>query len=176
MTVDEKERHLNEAMEQHGDYLKRLIFTYVKDIQKTEDIVQEVFIKFFKNLEQFEGRSSIKTYLYRIAVNECQNYLKSWHYRKLVVTEKINIWTNRGSVEVEYIQKEQNQNIAVLVSSLPFKYREVIWLYYYVELSVMEIADVLNCSVNTVKTRLARGRKLAKLTIEESEGEYEFEK
>ncbi|WP_419881740.1 sigma-70 family RNA polymerase sigma factor [Peribacillus sp. B-H-3] len=174
MTVDEKERHLNEAMEQHGDYLKRLIFTYVKDIQKTEDIVQDVFIKYYKNLEHFEGRSTIKTYLYRIAVNECQNYLKSWHYRKLVVTDRIKIWKNPGSVEGECIQKEQTQNIAVLVSSLPVKYREVIWLYYYVELSVMEIADVLNCSVNTVKTRLARGRKLAKITIEEGEGEYEF--
>lgn len=84
------------------------------------------------------------------------------------------MWKNRVSVEVEYIQREQNQNIAELVSNLPVKYREVIWLYYYVELSVTEIADVINCSANTVKTRLARGRKLAKLTIEESEGEYEF--
>ncbi|KQL50924.1 RNA polymerase subunit sigma [Heyndrickxia shackletonii] len=174
LTVDEKERHLNEAMDQHGDYLKRLIFTYVKDIQKTEDIIQEVFIKFYKNLDRFEGRSSIKTYLYRIAVNECQNYLKSWHYRKLVVTEKMKIWKNYDSVEVEYIQKEQNQNIAEVVSTLPVKYREVIWLYYYVELSITEIADVLNCSANTVKTRLARGRKLAKLTMEESDLEYEY--
>lgn len=174
MTVDEKERHLNEAMDQHGNYLKRLIYTYVKDIQKTEDIVQEVFIKFYKNLDRFEGRSSIKTYLYRIAVNECQNYLKSWHYRKFEVTEKIKMWRNRDSIEAEFIQRERNQNIAELVSCLPVKYREVIWLYYYVELSVTEIADVLNCSVNTVKTRLARGRRLVKITIEESEGVYEL--
>lgn len=176
MTVDEKERYLNNAMEQHGDYLKRLIFTYVKDIQKAEDIVQEVFIKFYKNLERFEGRSSMKTFLYRIAINESRNYLRSWHYRKIEVTEIIKTWKNLVTVESEYIQKEQNQTIADIVNSLPIKYREVLWLYYYMELSVKEIADVLKCSVNTVKSRLARGRKLVKITIEESAGEYEFEK
>lgn len=174
MTENEKERYLNEAMQVHGDYLKRLIYTYVKDLQKAEDIVQDVFIKFYKTMEQFEGRCSRKTYLYRIAVNECQNYLKSWHYRMFDVTEKIKLWTNKDSAETEYIQKEQNQTIAVLVSKLPVKYREVIWLYYYVELSVLEIADVLDCSVNTVKTRLARGRKLAKISFEECVGDYEY--
>lgn len=174
LTDSEKDRYLNEAIRAHGDYLKRLIYTYVKDIQKTEDIVQDVFIKFYKTMEQFEGRCSRKTYLYRIAVNECQNYLKSWHYRMFDVTEKIKFWTNKDSAEAEYIQKEQNQTIAVLVSKLPVKYREVIWLYYYVELSVLEIADVLDCSVNTVKTRLARGRKLAKISFEECVGDYEY--
>ncbi|RTR34004.1 sigma-70 family RNA polymerase sigma factor [Robertmurraya yapensis] len=174
MNKEEREQLLNDAMEQHGDYLKHLIYTYVKDIQKTQDIIQDVFIKFYKNLDHFENRSSIKTYLYRIAVNECKNYLRSWHYRKMEVTEKIFMWKNQISIESEYIQREEKQNIAQLVGKLSVRYREVIWLYYYLELSVTEIADVLNCSVNTVKTRLTRGRKLMRLTIEESEGEYEY--
>lgn len=174
MTNDDKERLLYEAMEQHGDYLKRLVYTYVKELQKTEDIVQDVFIKFYKSIDSFEGRSSIKTYLYRIAVNECQNYLKSWHYRKLEVTEKVRTWLKRESLEVDYLQKEQNQSIGELVGSLPIKYREVLWLHYYVELSITEMADVLKCSPNTIKTRLVRGRKLAKITIEEGEIEYEY--
>ncbi|MDI7743126.1 sigma-70 family RNA polymerase sigma factor [Lysinibacillus fusiformis] len=176
MNADEKERYLNEAMDRHGDYLKQLIYTYVKDLQKTEDIIQDVFIKFYKSLDRFEGRSSIKTYLYRIAVNECKNYFNSWHYRKLEIAEKINLWKNRESLEAEYIQKEQNQTIAELVNKLPVKYREVIWLFYYVELSVSEIAEVVNCSANTVKTRLSRGRQLARISIEESEGVYEYQK
>lgn len=174
MNVDEKERYLNEAMDQHGDYLKHLIYTYVKDVQKTEDLIQEVFIKFYNSLDRFEGRSSIKTYLYRMAVNECKNYLNSWHYRKLEITEKIISRKNRESAESEYIQKEQNQSISELVNRLSVKYREVIWLFYYVEMSVAEIAEVLNCSVNTVKTRLSRGRHLAKISVEEGEGQYEF--
>lgn len=174
MTVDEKEQYLNSVLDEYGDYLKHLIYTYVKDIQKTEDIVQDVFIKFYKSLDRFEGRATIKTYLYRIAVNECKNYLKSWHFRKFEVTEKIKMWKNQESTESVFIYKEQSETIAEIVNQLPIKYREVIWLYYYVELSVAEIAEVLNCSANTVKTRLARGRKLAKITIEESVGLYEY--
>ncbi len=162
------------AMDEHGDYLKHLIYTYVKDIQKAEDIVQEVLIKFYRSLDQFEGRSSIKTYLYRIAVNECQNYLKSWHVRMFDVTEKMKLWKSRASAESELIDREKHQSVADLVNRLPVKYREVIWLYYYVDLSVSEIAEVINCSTNTVKTRLARGRKLAKMTIEEGVVEIEF--
>lgn len=176
MLIIEKEHLLNQVMDEHGDYLKRLIYTYIKDIQKTEDIVQEVFIKFYKSLDRFEGRSSIKTYLYRIAVNECHNYLNSWHYRKIEFTEKLKSWTSQNSIERDYIQKEEQESLAQLVNQLPVKYREVIWLYYYVELSVAEIAQVLYCSENTVKTRLARGRKLAKMSMEEGMVDYEFER
>ncbi|QSB11432.1 sigma-70 family RNA polymerase sigma factor [Lysinibacillus fusiformis] len=174
MTPNEKEKLLYEVMNQHGDYLKRLIYTYVKEPQKTEDLVQEVFIKFYKSIDVFGGRSSAKTYLYRIAVNECKNYLKSWHYKKVEVTEKMKNWLKRDSLELDILQQEQNQSIGQLVNSLPTKYREVIWLHYYVELSIAEMAEVLKCSPNTVKTRLARGRKLAKITIEEGDLEYEY--
>jgi len=75
---------------------------------------------------------------------------------------------------MDILQQEQNDYIGQLVNSLPTKYREVIWLHYYVELSIAEIAEVLKCSPNTVKTRLVRGRKLAKLTIEKGELEYEY--
>ena len=176
MTVDEKEQYLNSALDEYGDYLKHLIYTYVKDIQKSEDIVQDVFIKFYNSLDRFDGRATIKTYLYRIAVNECKNHLKSWHFRKFEVTEKIKMWKNRESAESEVIRKEQSETIADIVNQLPVKYREVIWLFYYLELSVAEIAEVLNCSVNTVKTRLARGRKQAKISIEESVGQYEYQR
>ncbi|MER2107385.1 MAG: sigma factor [Solibacillus sp.] len=112
MTDSEKDRYLNEAIRAHGDYLKRLIYTYVKDIQKTEDIVQDVFIKFYKTIEQFEGRCSSKTYLYRIAVNECQNYLKSWHYRMFDVTEKLNF----GQIK---IRQRQNTYKKSKIKRLP---------------------------------------------------------
>lgn len=172
----EKEQLLNESMTEHGDYIKRLIFSYVKDSSKAEDIVQEVFIKFYKNLDRFEGRSSIKTFLYRIAVNESQNYLSSWHYRKFRITEKIKNLEYKGSIEDDYIQQEQNVGLGDLIGTMSVKYREVIWLHYYAELTVPEIADVLNCSANTVKTRLLRGRKALKIAIEEKGGTYGYQK
>lgn len=83
MTEDQKNDRLNEAMQEHGDMIKRVIYSYVRDLQKAEDLTQDTFLKFYIGIESFEGRASLKTYLYRIAVNESLNYLKSWHAQKL---------------------------------------------------------------------------------------------
>lgn len=171
MEKQERDQLLLTAMDSYGDYLVRLTYAIVKDEKKAEDIVQEVFIRYYLNLEKFEGRSSVKTYLYRIAVNECHNYFKSWAYRKMEISNLFgHLLVNKDTPEKEILQKESDGNIAKLIDMLPLKYREVIWLHYYSELSVTEIADVLDCPVNTVKTRLARGRKLARIALEEGNG------
>ncbi|MFB1082635.1 sigma-70 family RNA polymerase sigma factor [Jeotgalibacillus sp. JSM ZJ347] len=172
MKNNEKDRILNQAMEDHGNYLKRLIYTYVKDVQKAEDILQDTFVKFYSRFDQFEKRASVKTYLYRIAVNEAQNYLRSWSFRKIGFTDKLRSFNQGSSAEELYIKSEGNRTLGEMVKELPVKYREVIWLFYYDELSINEISEVLRCSSNTVKTRLARGRQLARISIEE--GDYEY--
>ncbi|MDW0116545.1 sigma-70 family RNA polymerase sigma factor [Sporosarcina thermotolerans] len=164
----ERDRLLLTAMDSYGDYLLRLIYAIVKDEKKAEDIVQEVFIRYYLSLEKFEGRSSVKTYLYRIAVNECHNYYKSWAFRKMEISNLFgHLLVNKDTPEIEILQKESDDNVAKMIEGLPLKYREVIWLHYFSELTVTEISDVLNCPVNTVKTRLARGRKLARIALEE---------
>lgn len=172
MKNNDKDRILHQAMEDHGDYLKRLIYTYVKDRQKAEDILQDTFVKFYSRFDQFENRAAVKTYLYRIAVNEAQNYLRSWSFRKVSFTDKLRTFKQGSSAEELYIKSEGSRTLGEMVKELPVKYREVIWLFYYDELSINEISDVLRCSPNTVKTRLARGRKLARISIEE--GDYEY--
>ena len=168
MNKQQKNELLIAAMDEYGHYLKRTVFGLVRDLAKTEDIVQETFLRYYHSLEQFEQRASVKTYLYRIAINECKNYFKSWSYRKLVFTKIFdNDAVHREPIDKELIQREERENFVKLINALPFKYKEVIWLHYYAELSVQEIATILSCSSNTVKTRLMRGRKLAKLLIEE---------
>jgi len=159
-------------MDTYGDYLLRLVYSIVKDEKKAEDIVQEAFIRYYINIEKFEGRSSLKTYLYRIAVNECHNYFQSWAYRKMEFSNLLSrLLITKQSPEEKVLQQESDNGVAALVEKLPLKYREVIWLHYYAELSVVEIGDVLNCSSNTIKTRLARGRKLAKILLEEEKAD-----
>lgn len=168
MEKQERDRLLLTAMDSFGDYLLRLAFAIVKDEKKAEDIVQEVFIRYYLNLEKFEGRSSVKTYLYRIAVNECHNYFKSWAYRKMEISNLFgHLLINKNTPEDDVLQKESDSDFIKMIEALPLKYREVIWLHYYSELSVVEIANVLDCPVNTVKTRLARGRKLTRIAFEE---------
>lgn len=171
MDSKEKEGLLREAMDTYGHYLKRVVYALVKDEQKTEDIVQEVFIRYYINLENFEGRASVKTFLYSIALNQCRNYFKSWSYRKIRLSNFVQYTlTNKQTPESEMLKKESGKELEEAIGKLPMKYKEVIWLYYYIEMSVVEISEVLNCSVNTVKTRLARGRRQAKISMEEVKG------
>ncbi|BDH60530.1 RNA polymerase subunit sigma [Lysinibacillus sp. PLM2] len=164
----EKEGLLREAMDTYGHYLKRVVYALVKDEQKAEDIVQEVFIRYYINLESFEGRASVKTFLYSIALNQCRNYFKSWSYRKILLSNIVqHTFVSKQTPESEMLKRESSKEIEEALGKLPFKYKEVIWLYYYIEMSVVEISEVLNCSVNTVKTRLARGRRQAKISLEE---------
>lgn len=168
MEKREKDRLLTEAMDEYGHYLVRLAYSFVKERTKAEDIVQDVFIRYYINLEKFENRSSVKTFLYRITVNECHNHFRSWAYRKIELTSKLSpLLPNKGSAEESALVSERNSEVAEAVGKLPLKYREVLWLHYYAELSVKEIGEVLKIPDNTVKTRLVRGRQQAGITFTE---------
>lgn len=164
----EKEPLLRYAMDTYGHYLKRVVYALVKNEQIAEDIVQETFIQYYIHLEKFEGRSSVKTYLYSIAINRCRNYFKSWSYRKIELSNLVQqTFTNKKTPESEMLMNETNSELGEIIEKLPMKYKEVIWLYYYADFSVDEISRILDCPLSTVKTRLSRGRKLAKLSMEE---------
>ncbi|HWL25298.1 MAG TPA: sigma-70 family RNA polymerase sigma factor, partial [Ureibacillus sp.] len=84
------ERDFQQIMHEHTDYLLKLAYLYVKDWPTAEDIVQDVFITFYQKFEQFEERSSLKTYLSKITVNKCKDYLKSWRYRMHSLTNSFS--------------------------------------------------------------------------------------
>ncbi|XXM72387.1 sigma-70 family RNA polymerase sigma factor [Lysinibacillus sphaericus] len=152
---------LIELMEQYGDMVLRIAYTYVKEKQLAEDISQEVFLKCYQSLHTFEQRSSYRTWLYRITVNTCKDYVKSWSFRHLIPTEAgaLDIIHDADTVSGDVISREERSNLFQKVLRLPVGYREAVIFYYYEELSVEEIAKILDVKVNTVKTRLHRGRK-----------------
>lgn len=77
-------------MIEYGNELVRLAFSYVKDTESAKDMVQNTFIKCYKNLDSFRFDAQIKTWLYRITINECKDYLKSWNYKMVQVKSFIN--------------------------------------------------------------------------------------
>lgn len=161
-------------VDQYGEALLRLAFSYVKNQQVAEDIVQDVFIRAFEKMDEFKGHSSYKTYLYRITINRSYDYLRSWSYKNVMLSHKLSMFFQSGhSTETEVLVKDENYRIGKEVYSLPVKYREIIFLYYYKDFSVEEIADLLNCSENTVKTRLRRGREKLRGKIEKVGGANE---
>lgn len=148
-----------EVLHMHGDYILRLCFTYTKDWQIAEDLTQETFLRFFQAKSNFRHDSEVTTYLYKIAVNRCKTYLASWRYKQIVLLEFGQKLMARDNVETSVIEKEQSAVLYKKIESLPVKYREIIVLYHYVEMTTAQIALILRVSENTVKTRLRRGRQ-----------------
>lgn len=171
MDRTEKDFLLEKTMIEYGDELVRLAFSYVKDTEIAKDMVQNTFIKCYKNVDTFRYDAHIKTWLYRIAINECKDYLKSWHFKMVQVKSFIHETAKSiyPSTEKTVIDKYNNEELKDTIFSLPKVYREVVYLYYYESLKTDEIAEVLDIPMNTVKTRLRRAKQRLESMIKEAE-------
>lgn len=146
-------------MDEYTEFLFRIAYYYVKDSQIAEDIVQDVFIKFY--CANYEDKGELKAYLSRVTANASKDYLKSWTYRKLKYTEKI--WTKENVIHKDgLIHKEELNILDKAILSLPLKQRESIVYYYLESLSVKEISNLLQCPESTVKSRIKSGKDLLK--------------
>ncbi|WP_163580151.1 sigma-70 family RNA polymerase sigma factor [Gracilibacillus saliphilus] len=156
-------------MNEYGQSITRLAFTYTKQNHTAEDIAQEVFIKCYRKLDEFRHESSYKTWLYSITVNLCKDKLKSWSFRNIIFSDLLPTKAKlMETPESQLLNFENNRMLADQIFSLPLKYREVIILYYYEELSYNEVSDLLKIKISTVKSRLHRARLLLKHKLERS--------
>lgn len=130
--------------------LTKLAFNYLKNMFDAQDIVQDVFIAYIKTAPTFESEEHERAWLLRVTINKCKNHLKHSKF------------TNAG--EPVHYQQPETEHIEILsaVMSLPEKYRVPIHLYYYEDMSIAEIAGLLNEKATTVGTRLARARAMLK--------------
>lgn len=150
---------IDEIASTYIEDLYKVAYTYVKNPQMAEDIVQDVLLKAYEKQDQFRGDANYKTYLIRMVINRSHDVLRSWSYRNHQLTNTFTQLFTSHSTEDTVIQKNEEEQLAKYVLALKPKYREVIYLYYYLDYSVKEIASLLQTAENTVKTRLARARK-----------------
>ncbi|SFE75091.1 RNA polymerase sigma-70 factor, ECF subfamily [Bacillus sp. OV194] len=162
-----KEELMEQIMKDYGKDVLYLCYTYVKEWNLAEDLAQDVFVKIYSKADTFRGEAKRKTWIYKIAVNHCKDYIKSAHYRYSVVTEKIQKYINGTSSSVEdlALYKEEKQTLYQHIFRLPVKYREVIFLFYYDEMSLQEISESLNININTIKSRLTKAKSLLKHSL-----------
>ncbi|WP_342534416.1 sigma-70 family RNA polymerase sigma factor [Lysinibacillus sp. FSL K6-0057] len=159
---------LEEMIEEHAAHLLRLAYFYVKNRQTAEDIVQEVFIKFSQH--GYEERGQLRAYLSTLTINQSKDYLKSWHYKKLLLQEKI--FPVQGNKQRdELVAAEERSQIGAAILKLSLTYREPIILYYFEEMKIRDIAQLLGIAENTVKTRLRRAREALKPHLKQEEWE-----
>ena len=149
----EKTRFLS-AVEQHQDMVYRIALHYFGNPYDAEDIVQETFLRLYAQEKAFESGDHLRRWLMRVAVNLCKDALKSpWRKRRADL--------DALTVELVFDRVEQRE-LYQEVMALPEKYRTILNLYYYEELSTKEIAELLSLRQTTVTTRLSRGRGLLK--------------
>ncbi|MGF2618168.1 sigma-70 family RNA polymerase sigma factor [Rossellomorea aquimaris] len=158
--MEDRIKILEDLIDEHEASVTKLAFTYVKDWSTAQDIAQEVFISVFNGLETFQHNSAYKTWIYRITVNKCKDMLGSAYFRRNVLTESVARIFKGSEADTadKVIRMEEMKGISRDVFSLPEKYREIIILYYYEELTTEEISELLDIGSSTIRTRLARAR------------------
>ncbi|TWT13175.1 RNA polymerase sigma factor [Planomicrobium sp. CPCC 101079] len=160
---------LSKLMNEHGPELKRIAFLYINDITESEDIVQEVFISCYQHLASFRNEADYKTWLIRITINKCKDHRRLWGIRNLVYRPIHQLVKKNESAEATHLDQQFSSELIEQISKLSSKYKEVLILYYYLELTMQEISEVLEISINTVKSRLLRGKKSLKTRLGRSE-------
>ena len=153
-----------------------LVYRLMNDPSDASDIVQEVFLKVFKNIGNFRGNSSLKTWIYRIAVNEAYNHRRwfSRHQRREVALgpeEGLRTYADSlaDTSRTPFDQAADHETFALVEAALDKlnpKFRAVVVLRDIEDLSYEEIAAVLDISIGTVKSRILRGREALRKILE----------
>ena len=164
-------------IDRYKDRVFRLLGRYCRDAVEWEDLAQEVFLKVFRKLDTFQHESAFFTWLYRITVNAATDYLSKASRRRLRLVEEDAVLDEgarlHGGMDVEgqspaapLLRDELARVTRQIVDKLPEKYRTILVLREFEDLSYNEIAEVLQCNLGTVESRLFRARQRFKEQLE----------
>lgn len=146
-----------------------IIKKMVHNREELEDLTQETFIKAFQSLASFKAEYAFSTWLYRIATNNCIDYIRRKKLQTLSIDRQIESEESDYSIELpdtsytpdrQLIEAQKRKLIEQAIASLPPKYREVIRLRHMEEKDYQEIADELGIPLGTVKAHIFRAREL----------------
>lgn len=156
-----REDAYRQIVEEYGNRLLRTCYLILKDREEAEDVVQETFIKVFRSIDSFRENSNLYTWIYTIALNLSRDRLRKKQDMFTIEVELV------GNNDVEYeveksIDKELLRKELFEINSL---YREVLVLFYFEELSIKEISNLLNEKEGTIKSKLSRGRNILKESL-----------
>ena len=152
----------------HQNQIYRLCFRMVGNAEDAADMVQEAFLKAWRNLDRFQGDAAFSTWLYRLASNCCLDFLRSQKRRPTVSMtsedeegeeQTVEVADNSATPEETLLQKEEQREIAQAMASLDEEQRQILTLRVVNDLSYTEIAELLTIKEGTVKSRIARARE-----------------
>lgn len=149
--------------EEHSKAVYYLALRFLADAHRAEDVTHDVFLKVYRKLGEFRGDSSIRTWLYRITINHCQNLKQSWNQRNIVPSSDDTIWNNTAAPAESPLRvletKELGERIEKALAELTDEYRLLLLLVADQELSYDEVATLTDQSTDAVRGKLHRARK-----------------
>lgn len=146
---------IKNMIEKYSSLVYKIAITRSGNVENAEDIFQEVFMKYSQKMPKFENEEHEKAWFIRVTINLSKNmHNQAWN-RKTVSLED----------NIQFEEKEQ-EDIFQIVSTLPQKYKTVVYLFYYEGYQVKEISKIMKTREGTIKTWLSRARKSLKEKIE----------
>lgn len=151
---------IDAVLRQYSDTVYKIALSQVKNKNDADDVFQEVFLRLVKNSKPISSSEHMKAWLIRVTINCCKKHFKRWSSKTAELLE-----------DIPYVTPEEH-DIYYAVLELPPKYRSVIHLFYYEDLSIKQISDILNLKETTVKSQLSRGRDKLKEKLKGEFGDY----
>ena len=149
-----------------------LLFRLTQDAEEAADLTQDTFLQVLRSVRKFRGDSELKTWLFRIAINESRNRFRWWKRRKRESTVSLDAQPVRDGLplnetladssedpERALIRRQEHERIERALNDLPLLFREAVVLCDVEGQSYQEIATLLGINIGTVKSRIARGRE-----------------
>ncbi len=167
-----EEKAFEEIVKRYKTKLFNYIYKYISDVERSEEITQEVFIRVYRSRDRYKIKAKFSTFIYRIALNLAFNEVRNRNRRKTdphdefddkIFNDKIKEY---NTPEKLYERKEVEIIVNQEISNLSSKYKDVILLCDIEGLSYKEVAKILNISIGTVQSRLSRGRVRLKQRLE----------
>ena len=162
-TADWSSPEFGSMYHEHAKAIYYLALRMLSEPAQAEDATHDIFLKAFRNLREFRGESAMRTWLYRIAINHCQNLLRSWHRRTMINNVDASFWEqSSGQAEspLRAIETaELGERIQKTLDHLPEEYRLLLLLVADEELSYDQVGELTGQSADAVRGKLHRARK-----------------
>lgn len=143
---------VNRVMEAYADMVRRICFVHLKNRHDTEDVFQNVYMKYMLYEGSFESTEHEKAWFVRVTINACTDWLRSLSRKKWISLDAL--------AEESATLNDSSKEILEVILKLPEKYRDVIYFFYYEEYTAVEIAKILGKKENTVYTWLSRAKDI----------------
>lgn len=164
------EEAFEEIYRRFADMVYNVALRMSNDPDEAADLTQDIFLRIYRHLGKFRGKSSLKTWIYRVALNQCRSGLGRKRRNEPLSEETERTLSDPGrGPEQHALADDAQQRVAEALAQLPSPFVEAVTLCDLEGLSYQEIADVLNVRIGTVRSRIARGRERLRRILEESE-------